>query len=133
MMRTLICTLLTLLASASFAAIPTPGYELMMKVSVDGGTSVMRPRLKAKAGERVTISQKDDLGEIFLEVVATEETPGQILMEMTVSKAGPDGVRKIISTPRISTMENEKATIAIGDEQGAEAVSISVVVKKTTL
>lgn len=109
------------------------GYELDMKLSLDG-KHVSSPRLIVKEGEAGLIVQKTDTEESFIEVVATEgaiQNNTGILMKFVVGVIAPDGTRTVLSKPRILAMENQQITV--GNENGQESISLSVIAKRTSL
>lgn len=122
-----------LFCSSVFAS--SKGYELKMELSL-GGKPATSSQVMVKEGEVATITQKTETDETFIEVVAREHTSKDrktILMNFTVGTIGKDGVRKIISTPRVITNENEAAQISVHDDANKSSeLSLSVVVKRKT-
>jgi type II secretory pathway component GspD/PulD (secretin) len=123
-----------LISSSALAA--TKGYDLKINLSMNG-RHVSSPRLTVKPGEVALITQKSGEDESFLEVVATEEagsgTKKGILMSFAVGYIRKNGERTIVSRPRIMAVENEKAMIMVGGNEGEESISLSVIAKRRAL
>lgn len=123
------------LTGAVASAAVTNGYSIKMDVSMKG-KQISSPRVLVKAGELASIVQDSNGEKIFFDVVATETATGQksgILMKFAVGTLSKNGERKIISSPEIIAVENEKATITVGDQDGKEDLSLSVVATRKTI
>lgn len=117
---------------SAFAA--TNGYDLKMALSMNGKLT-SSSHIVVKAGETATIDPKEGTEQNFIEVVATEgegQTKSGILMKFAVGYIGKSGKRTIVSRPQILAMENEPASITVG-QKGKPEISLSVVAKRTSL
>ncbi len=126
----LICFLVgsTVLAS-------TNAYDLKIELSMNG-KYVSSPRLITEEGKQASITQESEGKKIFIDVIATEKPTGSkqaILMKFVIGTISATGEKKIVSTPKIITLENKKAEITIGDQPGKEDLSLSVVATRKTL
>jgi hypothetical protein len=123
-----------LFASSSLRA-GTSAYELNLDISVRG-KHVSSPRLTVKEGEIASITQSANGEKFYLDVIATE-VPGKsknaILMKFVLGTISVAGDKKVIGTPQIISIENNKAEISSGDSSGNEELSLSVVAKRTVL
>lgn len=121
------------IASSAFAS--TNGYDLKMEVSMNG-KHVSSPRVITKEGETASITQDSNGNKMFVEVVATEKPTDNkkaIHMNFVVGTISPTGEKKIEATPQIITMENEKATISVGNKKGKSDFSLTVIAKRKAL
>lgn len=126
---------LILVFSSVFAGAETEKYDLKLELSVNGQL-ISTPSIRAIAGEKASIIQKNGTEESFIDVVATEgqgQIKGKkaILMKFIVGTI-KDGQRTILSQPQILALENSKAEITIKEPTGKENLSLSVVAKKAS-
>lgn len=125
-MKKMIFALTLMCASVASAA---PGFDLKMRVSLNNGRQVASPHVITKANELVTMSVGNPDGEMFIELIATEKGADQIFMSFTIGHLNADGTRQVISKPQITALENETASIQVGDDTG-EVLSLTVLAKK---
>lgn len=127
-MRMLVIAVLVL-CSPVFAA--TKSYDVKVDLSVNG-KRIAAPSVVVKDGETVTVFQKNELDETFIEVEAHEgmvQNRKGILMKFAVGTIDEFGERKIISRPQILAAENKLVEVTSGLTNN-EKVSLSVVAKK---
>ncbi|WP_413290623.1 hypothetical protein [Bdellovibrio sp. HCB337] len=109
-------------------------FELQMELSIDG-KKVASPSLIALEGEKASISQRNENSKdgSFIEVVTTQEksetNSNMITLSFVVGTIDRDGKRTILASPRVITIENEKATVSI-DQEDQDEVSLSVVARR---
>lgn len=123
-MKSLILTLL-LSANTAFA---TQFYEINLDWSAEGLPKT-HAQIITKNGEVATVKRKINNEEFLLEVTPKPADKNGILMEFTISKINNKGEKTILSTPRISALANEPASITLHNEQKAEILSISALAK----
>lgn len=131
-MKKITTIFLLLIGSPAFAS--TIGYDLKVELSMNG-KHVSSPRLITREGETASITQESNGKKIFMDVIAMEEpTDNQqgILMSFVVGTISAMGEKKIVSTPKIITLENEEAQITVG-QQGQEELSLSIVATRKVL
>lgn len=119
----------------SSAMASTNGYDIKMELSMNG-KYVASPRVITKVGETASITQDSNGEKVFVEVNATEKPTNNkqaILMKFVVGTISATGEKKIVSTPQIITVENQKAKITVGTPQGQEAFSLSVIATREIL
>jgi hypothetical protein len=127
---TLICILV---GSSAFAS--TNGYDLKMELSMNG-KHVSSPRVITKEGETASITQDSNGEKIFMDVIATEKPTDNkqaILMKFVVGTISATGEKKIVSTPQIIALENQKAEIKVGNQPGKEDLALSVIATRKAL
>jgi type II secretory pathway component GspD/PulD (secretin) len=118
--------------SSAFAS--TNAYDLKMELSLNG-RPLSSPHLVVKEGEKASILQDSNGEKTFVDVVTTEKMmDGErvVFMDFKIGTISATGERKVIASPQITTFENEKAKISVG-EDGKEDVSLSVVATRKTL
>lgn len=111
-------------------------YEMEVDISVKG-----KPTSQAKVivleGEKATVTQKDGAQKTFFEITAkdTEAPDGQpaIHLDFVIGTIEKDGTRSVVSRPRIITLENEKASITMGNEDGSEELALTLVARRKSL
>lgn len=122
----MIKVLLAVFAVPAFAA--PQSYDIAMKLK-SNGKEISSPTVVVTEGETAKITQRDDDGTTFWEIVA-RESESHILLSFKVGKIDRDGKQSVLSNPRILTMENEPAEMTIGEAGGAETLTLSVVAKR---
>lgn len=121
-----------LIGSSAFAS---NGYDLKMELSMNG-KKVSSPRIIVREGETGSITQETSNEKTFIEVVAKEgeiQNHKGIMMNFVVGYIGQDGKRTIVSKTQILTKENETAQITVGNDDGKETMSLSVVAQRKSL
>jgi type II secretory pathway component GspD/PulD (secretin) len=125
-----IVTAFLLISASPSAFAAKQEYDLKMDLSMNG-KHIASPRVLVVEGEKATVSQKSNDEEDTIEVTATEgDSQGRkgILLDFVVSVVGKDGKKKVVSRPRILTLEGEKATLSSRQNDASpEEVSLSVV------
>jgi hypothetical protein len=109
-------------------------FELKMELYLNG-QHISSPRVITKEGEKAVITQENSSNlKTELEVIVKEEmTPNRkiaIMMDFTISQVSKDGVKTILSKPRILSIYNEQAKIIQSDEDGNEVLNLSVIANK---
>jgi type II secretory pathway component GspD/PulD (secretin) len=122
----MIRTLVLLLFSAPAFAAGTQ-YNISMKLK-SNGKEISSPSVVVKEGETAKITQRDNDGTTFWEVVANEKREG-ILLNFTVGKIDKDGHQSVLSKPKILALENEPAEMTVG-QSGNQILTLSVVAKR---
>ncbi len=113
--------MIALMSLNAFAA--NKYYDIGVDLSIDG-KKVQAPRILAKNNMTETVIQ----GNKFIEVTATENPLDQsVKMDFTVGEITEDGSRIIISRPTVITKENSRAELTKMNEDGSEALKMSVV------
>ena len=110
------------------AAQPSPSYDLNVRLTRDGKSLVTVP-LTVRAGERRDLDAGPN---DFVEVRVTEGSAPErrgIYMEFRVGRKSRDGRRLTWSRPRIRAVENEPATITVGDG-GRSTLSLSAIARR---
>ncbi len=109
-------------------------FKLNVELSLKG-QHVSSPRIIVKEGEKALITQESSNNiKTELEVVVKEQTTPNgvtaIMMDFIISQISNDGIKSMISKPRILSIENEQAQIIQNDEDGKEVLSLSVIANK---
>lgn len=114
------------------AAFASNGYELNMELSMNG-KKAFSPKITVMQGEPGIVTHDTSTKKTFIEVVAKEgqiQSHKGILMNFVVGYIEQDGTRTILSKPEILAKEDQKAQISVGDKDGKENISLSVVAKR---
>lgn len=135
-MKTVFLSLL--LSCVSFAA--TDAIDITAKVVLNNGETSYTSHIVVKEGQKASLTNTNasKTQKTFMDVVATREQPNEegtraILLVFTVGTIEADGSRKILSNPRIVTLENEPAKITQGTKPGDEGLSVTAVAKSVQL
>ena len=126
-MKKMAVLLFLMVGSSALATLRT--YDLKVNLTMNG-KHVSSPQIIAKEGETASMTQELNGEKIFMDVIATENTAkdkNAIFMKFSVGTISAKGEKKIISTPQILALENQKAEIQVVDEKDHENLSISVV------
>jgi type II secretory pathway component GspD/PulD (secretin) len=130
-MKSLLVAAVIFSSAISFAT-GTKGYDLEMKLSIDG-KNVASPRLIVKEGQKGTVVQESNGVKSVIEVVAkevkTEDGSKAIKMAFVVSNMNSDGTSKVISQPQILARPNTEALIEVGQSGNPKLLSLKVVAK----
>lgn len=117
------------------AAAAEKAYDLKMELSKNGHL-ISKPHLLVKEGEPGNLTHENRTAKNFVEVVAmensTQDSQG-ILMNFVVGYIDQNGQRVIVSKPQIFAKENEPAHLRVGDDQGKENFTLSVVARRKSL
>lgn len=131
-MGKMLIVLSLLIGPSAFAA---NGYDLKMELLMNG-KKVSSSRIIVREGEIGSITQETSTEKTFIEVVAKEgevQNHKGIMMNFVVGYIDQDGKRTIVSRPQILTKENETAQITMGEENGKDTISLSVVAQRKSL
>lgn len=124
----MIQVLLALFTGPVFASAPHI-YDISMKLKANG-KEIASPRIVVTEGETAKITQGDEDGTTYWEILATE-SDSQILLNMTVGKIDKTGRPFVLSSPRFLTHENQAAEMVIGE--GESELTLSVTAKRKAL
>jgi len=116
-----LCLAGLLFAGSAMASPAAPKvYNIDLKVEKDGKL-LSAPRLSVIEGETARVSETNDAGGSFVEVIAKEQKEnsaagkGSVLVQLTVGGIDAKGKQTIYGTPQIIALENETATITTRD------------------
>lgn len=122
------------LAGASVFA-STNGYDLKMELSIND-KHISSPRIIAKEGETALVTQDSNGEKIFVEVIATEkptDNKKSILMRFVIGTISSTGEKKILSTPQMIALENERAEISVGNQAKKVDLDLSIIATRKVL
>lgn len=128
----MIVMLCLFVGSSAFAS---NGYDLKMELSMNG-KKVSSPRIVVREGETGSITQETAYEKTFIEVVAKEgsiQNNEGILMNFVVKYVGQGGKRTIVLKPQVLAKENKPAQITMGEEDGKETISLSILAQRKSL
>lgn len=125
-MKFLLCAGL-LFAGSAFASPAAPKmYNLDIKVEKEGKPLSVN-RLSVIEGETARVSETNDTGGTFVEVIAKEQKKnkesdrGSVLVQLTVGGIDAKGKQTIYGTPQLIALENEPAMISTSDVKKGKA------------
>lgn len=132
-MSKLILVACLFMGSAVFAS--DSGYDLKVELSMNGKKPTQY-QIIVKKGLKASIESQTPNDGNFIEVIANEgsiQNHKGILMDFLVGSIDQNGKRTVVSTLQVLANENEKAQITVGNENGKEGLTLSVIATRKNL
>ena len=121
----------SLFLSTAFAAPAKPTYKLNVDLTLNG-KHVASQGMLATHGEKSEIQQKYANGAGSFMDVTAEEIDGElnrVHMKFVIG-VFEKGQRRILSTPEMIATEGKPATITVGDDDGPESFTLTVLANR---